>query len=201
MALSVADQPGEEANLRKLVHGGEFRPGALRMMESTMDIPHPETAFDVHPLRPPSGHVMLWRASPCRMSGGWWGISMPNSGCHTVTDAILLARWRRADIGTPFPAPPIRKVERGRKPTFFLTHAVEMAAAEGFTVTHRITLICERPKIGPHAAVDLRVRMAGAFWRMEKTRVSVKATTNEGLGFAGRGGRDAAMATVRLVKS
>ena len=75
-----------------------------------------------------------------------------------------------------------------------------MAAAQGFTITHAdLTLICERPKIGPHAAA-MRARLAELL-RIEMTRVSVKATTTEQLGFTGREEGIAAIATVTLVRS
>ena len=61
------------------------------------------------------------------------------------------------------------------------------------------TLICEMPKIGPHA-VTMRVKMA-RIMSMEMERVSVKATTSERLGFTGRGEGIASIATVTLVKS
>ena len=74
-----------------------------------------------------------------------------------------------------------------------------MAAAQGFAVTHvDCTLICEHPKIGPHAPA-MRAEIARILG-IEVARVSVKATTSEKLGFTGRGEGIAAMATATLVK-
>jgi len=74
-----------------------------------------------------------------------------------------------------------------------------MARQMGFTITHvDCTLICEYPKIGPHAGA-MRAAMAGIM-TLDVDRVSVKATTSERLGFTGRGEGIAAMATATLVR-
>jgi len=79
-----------------------------------------------------------------------------------------------------------------------VTGAADLAARMGFGVAHAdLTLICERPRIGPHSDA-MRDRLA-ALLRIDRTRVSVKATTTERLGFAGRGEGIAALATVTLV--
>ena len=125
------------------------------------------------------------------------GHSDADVGLHTVTDAIYGA-LAAGDIGTHFP--PSDPQWKGAESHIFLTHAVDMAATQGFTITHAdLTLICERPKIGPHAAA-MRARLSELL-RIEMTRVSVKATTTEQLGFTGREEGIAAMATVTLVRS
>ncbi|HGG64585.1 MAG TPA: 2-C-methyl-D-erythritol 2,4-cyclodiphosphate synthase, partial [Rhodobacteraceae bacterium] len=81
-----------------------------------------------------------------------------------------------------------------------LEHAVKMAADHGFTISNvDCTLVCEMPKIGPHA-VAMRTEMA-RIMGMDMGRVSVKATTSEQLGFTGRKEGIAALATVTLVKA
>jgi 2-C-methyl-D-erythritol 4-phosphate cytidylyltransferase/2-C-methyl-D-erythritol 2,4-cyclodiphosphate synthase len=101
------------------------------------------------------------------------------------------------DIGTHFP--PSDPQWKGAASHIFLTHAVDLAAEKGFTITHAdLTLACERPKIGPHAAA-MRASLAGLL-RIDTDRVSVKATTTERLGFTGREEGIAALATVTLVK-
>jgi 2-C-methyl-D-erythritol 4-phosphate cytidylyltransferase/2-C-methyl-D-erythritol 2,4-cyclodiphosphate synthase len=112
-----------------------------------------------------------------------------------VTDAIYGA-LAEGDIGTHFP--PSDPQWKGPS-HIFLTHAVDLAAEKGFSITHAdLTLVCERPKIGPHAAA-MRAALAGLL-RIDADRVSVKATTSERLGFTGREEGIAALATVTLVK-
>ena len=81
----------------------------------------------------------------------------------------------------------------------FLAHAGQLASGLGAEIIHvDITVICERPKVGPHrAAMTARV---AAILGLEEDRVSVKATTTEGLGFTGRreGIAAQAVATIRL---
>ncbi|MEO1363326.1 MAG: 2-C-methyl-D-erythritol 2,4-cyclodiphosphate synthase, partial [Pseudomonadota bacterium] len=80
----------------------------------------------------------------------------------------------------------------------FLRHAVDLAADMGFVVSNiDCTLICELPKIGPHAA-GMRVRVADIA-KIDAGRVSIKATTTERLGFTGRGEGIACIATVALM--
>jgi 2-C-methyl-D-erythritol 2,4-cyclodiphosphate synthase len=118
-------------------------------------------------------------------------------GMHAVTDAIYGA-LAMGDIGQHFP--PSDPQWKGAASHIFLSHAIELVREKGFTLTHvDCTLICEFPKIGPHAAA-MREAMARILG-IEITRVSVKATTSEKLGFTGRGEGIAAMATATLVKS
>ena len=79
-----------------------------------------------------------------------------------------------------------------------MKHAADLARSRGFAITSAdVTLVCERPKIGPHAAA-MRQALA-AIMGMEVDRVSVKATTSERLGFTGREEGIAALATAVLV--
>jgi 2-C-methyl-D-erythritol 4-phosphate cytidylyltransferase/2-C-methyl-D-erythritol 2,4-cyclodiphosphate synthase len=189
--LTVAITQGDEANL-KLTTAADFD-RALKMMETTMDI-RTGNGFDVHRFGP-GGHVMLCGVAVPH-DRGLQGHSDADVGLHTVTDAIYGA-LAAGDIGTHFP--PSDPQWKGAESHIFLTHAVDMAAAQGFTITHAdLTLICERPKVGPHAAA-MRARLAELL-RIDTSRVSVKATTTERLGFPGREEGIAALATVTLVK-
>ena len=191
LGLRVAITPGDEANL-KLTTAADFD-RALKMMETGMDI-RTGNGFDVHRFGP-GGHVMLCGVA-IPHDRGLQGHSDADVGLHTVTDAIYGA-LAAGDIGTHFP--PSDPQWKGAESHIFLTHAVEMAAEQGFAITHAdLTLICERPKIGPHAAA-MRTRLAELL-RIEGARVSVKATTTERLGFPGREEGIAALATVTLVK-
>jgi 2-C-methyl-D-erythritol 4-phosphate cytidylyltransferase/2-C-methyl-D-erythritol 2,4-cyclodiphosphate synthase len=189
--IDVAITQGCEANL-KLTTAADFD-RALRLMETDMDI-RTGNGFDVHRFGP-GDHVMLCGVAVPH-DRGLQGHSDADVGLHTVTDAIYGALCA-GDIGTHFP--PSDPKWKGAESHIFLTHAVDMAAAQGFTITHAdLTLICERPKIGPHAA-PMRARLAELL-RIDTGRVSVKATTTERLGFPGREEGIAALATVTLVK-
>lgn len=81
-----------------------------------------------------------------------------------------------------------------------MKHAGDLAHDMGFTISNiDCTIICELPKIGPHANVmqDELARILD----MDATRISVKATTSEELGFTGRKEGIAAIATAALVKA
>ena len=124
------------------------------------------------------------------------GHSDADVGLHAITDALLGAIGA-GDIGDHFP--PSDPQWRGAPSDLFLRHAGEAVAARGGMVAHvDVTLICERPKIGPHR--DAMARRIGEILTLPPARVSVKATTTERLGFLGRGeGIGAqAVATVRL---
>ena len=110
------------------------------------------------------------------------GHSDADVALHALTDA-LLGTIGAGDIGKHFP--PSDPQWRGVSSDRFLRHAVDLLGAAGGRIVHLdLTLICEAPRIGPHrdAMVTSIARIAG----VERDRVSVKATTTEGLGFTGR---------------
>jgi 2-C-methyl-D-erythritol 4-phosphate cytidylyltransferase / 2-C-methyl-D-erythritol 2,4-cyclodiphosphate synthase len=124
------------------------------------------------------------------------GHSDADVGLHALTDAILGAIGE-GDIGVHFP--PSDERWRGAPSWKFLDHAASLVRRKGGAIVHcDVTLICERPKIGPHREA-MRARIADIL-SLDIARVSVKATTTEGLGFAGRqeGLAAQAVATVRL---
>ena len=150
--------------------------------------------FDVHAFGP-GDHVILCGVK-IPHGQGLVGHSDADVGMHTVTDAIYGA-LAQGDIGQHFP--PSDPQWKGAASEVFLRHAVDLAKQMGFAVTHvDCTLICETPKIGPHAQA-MRTEMA-RLMGLDIERVSVKATTSEKLGFTGRGEGIACMATARLVK-
>jgi 2-C-methyl-D-erythritol 4-phosphate cytidylyltransferase/2-C-methyl-D-erythritol 2,4-cyclodiphosphate synthase len=115
---------------------------------------------------------------------------------HALTDAILGALGA-ADIGAHFP--PSEERWRGAPSHLFLEHASELVQKRGGFISHvDVTLICERPKVGPHREI-MRARLAEIL-KVDIGRVSVKATTSDGLGFTGRseGIAAQAVATIRL---
>ncbi len=188
--LTVAITPGDEANLKITTEADFAR--AARLMEAQMDV-RTGNGYDVHRFGP-GDHVMLCGVAVPH-DRGLQGHSDADVGLHTVTDAIYGA-LAAGDIGTHFP--PSDPQWKGTASHIFLTHAVDMARDRGFIITHAdLTLVCERPKIGPHAGA-LRASLAGLL-RIGEDRVSVKATTSERLGFTGREEGIAALATVTLV--
>ena len=127
---------------------------------------------------------------------GLIGHSDADVGLHALTDAILGALGA-GDIGQHFP--PSDPKWRGAPSHLFLSHAGALVASAGGRIAHLdVTLICERPKIGP--CRDAMVARIAEILGLERGRVSVKATTTEGLGFTGRseGIAAQAVATLRL---
>jgi 2-C-methyl-D-erythritol 4-phosphate cytidylyltransferase/2-C-methyl-D-erythritol 2,4-cyclodiphosphate synthase len=111
------------------------------------------------------------------------GHSDADAGLHALTDAILGAIGE-GDIGDHFP--PTDPQWKGAASDKFLIHAVDLVRQRGGALVNvDVTLICERPKIKPHRAA-MRQRLA-AILDLPLDRVSVKATTTEGMGFTGRG--------------
>ena len=111
------------------------------------------------------------------------GHSDADAGLHALTDALLGAIGE-GDIGQHFP--PTEARWKGEPSATFLAHAAARVAARGGRILSvDLTLICERPKIAPHreamrqAVADILGAPIG--------RVSIKATTTEGMGFTGRG--------------
>jgi len=124
------------------------------------------------------------------------GHSDADVGLHALTDAVLGALGA-ADIGAHFP--PSEERWRGAASHLFLEHAAELVRKQNGVIAHvDVTLICERPKVAPHRD-QMRARIAEIL-QIDVSRVSVKATTSDGLGFTGRseGLAAQAVATVRL---
>ena len=113
---------------------------------------------------------------------------------HALTDAILGAIGA-GDIGQHFP--PSDDEWKGASSDRFVTHALNLVRAEAGQVIHTdITLICEKPKIGPHREA-MQARVADLL-DLPVKRVNIKATTTEKLGFTGRGEGLAAQAVVTV---
>lgn len=122
------------------------------------------------------------------------GHSDADAGLHALTDAILGAMGD-GDIGDHFP--PTDPQWKGASSDRFLEHAVERLRQRGGRLLNvDVTLICEQPKVKPHRAA-MRTRLADLL-AIPVDQVSVKATTTEGLGFAGRGEGLAAQAVATI---
>ena len=125
------------------------------------------------------------------------GHSDADVGMHALTDALYGA-LAEGDIGRHFP--PSDPQWKGAASHIFLRHAVELARAKGYEIANcDVTLVCERPKIGPHADA-MRAELA-SIMNLDRGRISVKATTSERLGFTGREEGIAALATAALMKA
>lgn len=113
---------------------------------------------------------------------GLVGHSDADCGLHALTDAVLGA-IADGDIGQHFP--PSDPQWKGASSDRFLHHAARRLAERGGRILNAdVTLICERPKIGPHRDA-MRARIAEIL-DLPVDRISVKATTTEGMGFTGR---------------
>ena len=150
--------------------------------------------FDVHAFCEGDGVILCGVKVP--HDKALKGHSDADVGMHAVTDAIYGA-LADGDIGQHFP--PSDPQWKGAASDIFLKHAVGRAAERGYRIAHAdLTLICERPKIGPVAGT-MREEMA-RLMGVDLDRMSIKATTSEQLGFTGREEGIAALATVTLVR-
>jgi len=191
--LDVAIVEGDEENI-KLTFPGDFARAEAILKGRRMDL-RVGNGFDVHAfcegdhvwlcgVKVPHGKALL-------------GHSDADVGMHALTDAIYGA-LAMGDIGQHFP--PSDPQWKGAASHIFLRHAIDLARSRGFALANcDVTLICERPKVGPHAEA-MRAALADIL-AVEVDRVSVKATTSERLGFTGREEGIAAMATAALVRA
>lgn len=151
---------------------------AERLLGGVADI-RTGTGFDVHRLIPGDAVILCGIRIP--HAAKLEGHSDADVGLHALTDALLGAIGA-GDIGQHFP--PSDERWRGADSAAFLAHAAELVRARGSILNVDVTLLCERPKIGPHRAA--MVARIAEILRLEPERVSVKATTTERLGFTGR---------------
>ena len=153
------------------------------------------TGFDVHRLGPGDGVWLCGVKIP--FDQALVGHSDADVAIHALVDAILGALGA-GDIGSHFPPSDARW--KGAASAQFLRHAADLVAARGGDIRHAdVTIVCERPKVGPHRDA-LRASLAGILG-VPLGRVSVKATTTEGLGFTGRGEGIAAQAVATVAFS
>lgn len=150
------------------------------------------TGFDVHRLGPGTGVSLGGITIPHDQA--LQGHSDADVALHAITDAILGAIGD-GDIGAHFP--PTDPKWKGASSDRFLADAVRRVGERSGVIKHLdLTILCERPKIGPHREA-LRASIA-AICGIAMDRVSVKATTTERLGFTGRGEGIAAQAAATV---
>src|SRR5438477_5552926 len=190
--LTVATFEGDVANMKLTTPEDSVREEArLGAMLGDIRI---GTGYDVHAFGE-GDHVMICgvRVPHAR---GFLAHSDGDVGLHALVDAILGA-LADGDIGSHFP--PSDPQWKGASSDRFLKYAVDRVSARGGRIANlEVTLICERPKIGP-LRDTMRARIA-EITGLDISRVAVKATTSERLGFTGReeGIAATASATIRL---
>jgi 2-C-methyl-D-erythritol 4-phosphate cytidylyltransferase/2-C-methyl-D-erythritol 2,4-cyclodiphosphate synthase len=194
--LTVRLVLGDERNFKITTADDLARAERQHAAERWADLPEIRVGqgYDVHRLGP--GTAVTLCGVRLDHDRALIGHSDADVGLHALVDAILGALGA-GDIGQHFPPSDARW--KGADSAAFLRHACDLVAQAGGRIAHLdVTLVCERPKIAPHReAMAARI---GAIAGIVPARVSVKATTTEKLGFAGRGeGIGAhAVATVRL---
>ncbi len=187
--LPVAVVAGDESNLKITTPDDLAR--AARLLGGGL-VQRTGLGFDVHRLAPGDGLVLLGvrLPEPLRLIGH----SDADVGLHALTDA-LLGTLGAGDIGSHFPPSEARWRAPIRRCSSRMRGSWSQAA--GGRIEHvDVTLICERPRIGPHRAA--MVERLSALLDLGPGRVSVKATTTEQLGFTGRGEGIAAQAVATV---
>jgi 2-C-methyl-D-erythritol 4-phosphate cytidylyltransferase/2-C-methyl-D-erythritol 2,4-cyclodiphosphate synthase len=190
--LTVATFEGDPANM-KLTTPEDFVREEARFGAMLGDV-RTASGYDVHAFGD-GDHLMICGVRVPH-SRGFLAHSDGDVGLHALVDAILGA-LADGDIGSHFP--PSDPKWKGAASDQFLKYAVDRVSARGGRVAHLdVTLICERPKVGPHRDA-MRARIA-EIAGLSASRVAVKATTSERLGFTGREEGIAALAsaTIRL---
>ncbi|MGN6517380.1 MAG: bifunctional 2-C-methyl-D-erythritol 4-phosphate cytidylyltransferase/2-C-methyl-D-erythritol 2,4-cyclodiphosphate synthase [Rhizomicrobium sp.] len=175
--LKIVSVAGEEGNLK--ITTQDDLAFAERLLSGAMEY-RTGMGFDAHRFVP-GDHVWL-----CGVKIGHdrslEGHSDADAGLHALTDALLGAIGA-GDIGQHFP--PGDPKWRGANSAQFLEHAMNLVRQRGGAlVSADVTLICEAPKISPHRE-SMRARIADIL-DVDISRISVKATTTEGMGFTGR---------------
>jgi len=208
-AKPEAEYTDDTALVLELGHGVEYIQGSktnfkittqddLNMAEQLLQAQYNDIrtgiGFDVHAFD-------MDASGPVRLCGvdvahdyALKGHSDADVGLHAITDAILGAIGK-GDIGQHFP--PSDDTYKDMDSAIFLEKAMGILTdADAVLKNIDITIICERPKVGPHAA-EMRTRIAG-ITNLDESRINVKATTSEKLGFTGRGEGIAAQAIATI---
>ncbi len=188
--LAVALTAGAEQNIKLTYPEDRLR---LQTLIGATMIPRIGTGFDVHAMAADRPMILCGVTIPFEL--GLAGHSDADVGIHALCDAIYGA-LAEGDIGRHFP--PSEADWKDADSARFLRHAAQRIAARGGRLANAdVTLICERPKITPHAPAMI-ARLAELLG-VQTGVISVKATTTERLGFTGRGEGIAAQAAVMLL--
>ncbi|MFI5001982.1 MAG: bifunctional 2-C-methyl-D-erythritol 4-phosphate cytidylyltransferase/2-C-methyl-D-erythritol 2,4-cyclodiphosphate synthase [Reyranellales bacterium] len=187
--LKIVMVPGSEDNSKITTTEDLLRASAMETRTAF--------GFDVHGFGP--GNAVMLGGIAIPHDQALAGHSDADVALHALTDA-LLGTIAAGDIGQHFP--PSDPQWRGVSSDRFLRYAAELVTARGARIVHLdLTLICEAPRIDPHR--EAMARSIAGIAGIGRARVSVKATTTEGLGFTGRreGIAAQAVATVELPRS
>lgn len=176
----------------KITTADDIDEAARRMEKTRMMETRVGNGFDVHAFE--DGNAVILGGISIPHTKKLKGHSDADVALHTLTDAIYGA-LADGDIGSHFP--PSDPQWKGASSDRFLIHACERVKARGGRILHLdLTLMCEAPKIGPHREA-MRAEIA-RICALPLSRVAVKATTTERLGFTGREEGIAAMATATI---
>ncbi len=184
--------PGDPDNFKITTAPDMERAERLARQETIMDV-RTGHGFDVHRFREGSSVWLCGVEIP--HTHALEGHSDADVGLHALADAIYGALGD-GDIGRHFP--PSDPQWKGAESHVFLSHAASRVASRGGRLSNvDVTLLCEAPKIAPHADA-MRERIASLL-QIAVERVSIKATTMERMGFVGREEGMGAMATATIV--
>ena len=187
--LTITATPGEDANF-KITTAEDF---ARAMPPRSIPDIRTGSGYDVHAFT--AGDAVILCGVSIPHDRALKGHSDADVAMHAITDAIY-GGLAEGDIGQWFP--PSDPQWKGAASDIFLRHAVTRVTARRFAITHiDCTIVCEMPKIGPHARA-MRENLS-MITGISMDRISIKATTSEQLGFTGRGEGIAATATATLV--
>lgn len=188
--IDVALSPGSERNI-KLTNAEDFHLAEQFLKQNVGEFRN-GTGFDVHAFEPGDAVILCGVEIPHNRK--LKGHSDADVGLHALTDALLGAVGL-GDIGHHFPPSDARWKDADS--SRFLIHAAKLLARKDARIVNvDVTLICENPKIGPYREA-MRARVAQIL-ALDIDRVSIKATTTEGLGFTGRAEGIAAMASATI---
>jgi 2-C-methyl-D-erythritol 4-phosphate cytidylyltransferase/2-C-methyl-D-erythritol 2,4-cyclodiphosphate synthase len=189
--LQVALVPGDRNNI-KLTHPEDFARAERIISGDQVMETRVGTGFDVHPFEP--GNAVWLGGVRIPHDKKLKGHSDADVALHALTDAILGAIGE-GDIGVHFP--PSDMQWRGAASTVFLKHAGSLVTkAGGRIVNLDVTIVCEAPRIAAH--VPAMQAVIGETLGIATTRIAVKATTSEQLGFTGREEGIVAMASASI---
>jgi 2-C-methyl-D-erythritol 4-phosphate cytidylyltransferase/2-C-methyl-D-erythritol 2,4-cyclodiphosphate synthase len=182
---------GSRSNI-KITRPDDFEMAEKLLMHSTET--RTGMGYDVHAFSKNPNRALMLCGIKIDHPFGLEGHSDADVGLHALTDAIL-GSIGSGDIGQHFP--PSKSEFKDMDSAIFLEKACAMLRAKGGSIINAdITLICETPKIGPHR--DAMQKRVADILAIDVTRVNIKATTTEGLGFTGRGEGIAAQAIVNI---
>jgi 2-C-methyl-D-erythritol 4-phosphate cytidylyltransferase/2-C-methyl-D-erythritol 2,4-cyclodiphosphate synthase len=190
-AMTVTLTPGSPRNI-KLTHAEDFARAERLLGGGAAMETRTGTGFDVHPFEP--GDAVWLGGVRIPHTAKLKGHSDADAALHALTDALYGALGE-GDIGSFFP--PSDPRWKGASSSLFLEQAAGLVAKRGGRIVNLdLTIVCEAPRIGPH--VPAMKRAIATACGIAASRIAVKATTSEQLGFTGRGEGLMALATATI---